>query len=70
MPTMLNVSVVNISTVHNNRNYFTKYYVHTHVLSRLKDKLYENRTKFKSLCITATHGTDKMNVGYACHHSV
>jgi len=62
---MLNVSVGNISTVHNNRNYSTKYYVHTHVLSRLKDKLYENRTKFKSLCMG-----HKMNVGYACHHSV
>jgi hypothetical protein len=45
---ILNISVVNLSTVHNNRNYSTKYYVHTHDLSRLKDKL----------CITATHGTD------------
>jgi hypothetical protein len=67
---MLNVFVVNISTICNNRNYSTKYYVHIHDLSRLKDKLFENRSKFKSLCITATNGTDEMTVGYACHHSV
>lgn len=66
---MLNVSVGNISTVHNNRNDSTKYYVHIHALSKLKDNVYENRTKFKSLCMTTTHGTDKMNVGYGCHHS-
>jgi hypothetical protein len=65
----LNVSVVNMSTVHNSRNYCAKYY-YIPVLSILKDKLYENRTKFKSLCITAIHGTDKKNVGYAYHHSV
>jgi len=56
---MSNVSVVNISTVHNNSNYSTMYYVHTHVLSGLKDKLYENRTKFKSLCITKHMGLIK-----------